>query len=112
MTDLSDPNHPLLIQGRRHAREALFSAERFNRLAGVKGKAATVSVALQFQIGVAMTDGADAGDVYDGLAGALIWAINKLPAEDRRTVVTNMFTAVAAQTTDILIAEALGEPVN
>lgn len=86
---------PLLIQGRRHAREAIYSAERYGLKNGSGDKASTVSLALQFVMSAAMVDGTDPAFTYGGLAGAVAWALNKLPMEDRPVVLQGLLQAIA-----------------
>lgn len=97
MPDLAEftPDHPLLVQGRRHAREAIYSAERFGRQNGGADKASTVSVALQFVMSAALVDGTDPALAYGGLAGCVAWALNKVPMEDRPIVLQGLLQAIA-----------------
>jgi hypothetical protein len=92
---LSDPNHPMLLQGRRHAREALYSASRFARIANLHGKSPVTSLAVQMVVGCALLDGDDAGDVFGGLGAAVAALINRLPPQDRETVLAGVVQTIA-----------------
>jgi hypothetical protein len=85
MIDL-DPNHPALIQGRRHSREVMEAAARAVRQAQeakTADAASTLSTALQMVISSALVDGFAPREAYAALAGALAWAVCRLPSDER-----------------------------
>lgn len=99
MTDL-DPNHPAMIQGRRHCRDVLGSAARVVRIANDARKAdatSTLSTALQLMLTTALVDEFDPQEVYGALSGALAWAVLRLPAEDQVGVLTAMTAEVVSR---------------
>lgn len=108
MTDLS-PDHPLLLQGRRHARDVIASAERIGRLAGDPERASVLSTAAQLVLSAAMVDGEDPQDVYAALINTLVWAVCRLPKDDRLGVLG----AVVKEAVEKIEAHVeVGEVVN
>lgn len=106
---IQNPDHPLLIQGRRHARDVTESAARIVRLSQDSKSAeasATLSTALQLVLSAALVDGFDPHEAYTGLAGALAWAVGRLPPEDRQGVLTSIVASVVDQ----MKTQAMCEP--
>ena len=102
MTDI-DPDHPLMLQGRRHSRDVMESAARLVRLATdskTADAAATLSTALQLMTTCALVDGFETHTVYDAVAGLLSWSVRRLPPEQRKEVLAAMVKGAVDQIAD------------
>jgi len=93
-----DPNHPALLQGRRHSRDVLASAARVVNAAQETKRSAdaasTVSTGLQLVVSTALVDGFDPQEVYGGAAGLLAWLVCRLRPEDQLGVLMAMTAEV------------------
>jgi hypothetical protein len=91
------PDHPAAVQGRRHSRDVLASAARVVKVAAETRQAdaaSTLATALQLVLTTALVDGFDAQEVYGALAGAVAFAVMRLPEDQRFGVLTAMTTEV------------------
>ena len=106
---IQNPDHPLLLQGRRHARDVIASGDRIGRLAGDTSRASCLSTGLQLVMSAAMVDGEDPQDVYAALINTVAWAVCRLPKDDRIGVLSAMVKEAAEK---IEAHVEVGEVVN
>lgn len=107
-----EPDHPALIQGRRHSRDVLESAARVVRVSGETKTAdamSTLSTALQLVATAALVDGFDPQEVYGASAAFLAWLIARLPPQDHVGVLAAMTNEVVNR---VQLAEAAEAPMR
>lgn len=100
------PDHPFLLQGRRHARDVIESAARIGRATGDEQVTAVVSTSLQLVLSAALVDGVDPHEAYSGLAGAIAWAVCRLPEEGRAGVLQAIVAEVVKHMAEVSASEA------
>ena len=100
MQPVIEPDHPLLVRGRRHARDVIEDAARVVRHTHSTEQAdacATLSTALQLTITAALTDGFDPQEAYTAVSGLVAWSLLRLPAENRTGVLSALVKSVVDQ---------------
>lgn len=96
-TAFTDPDDPILVQGRRRAKDVLRTARRITAVLGDTSKPAEVSAAIQLIIAQTMEEGGESRDAYRGLTKAIVSTLSAFPAEHRRAMFNAMFGEAAQQ---------------
>lgn len=93
----TDPNDPLLVQGRRRARDLIRTARKIAAAAGDRSEAGALAAGLQLVIAGEMENGGDPRDAYRALIQTISWAVGRLPPSQQRNMFNTMFGEAAQQ---------------